>query len=114
MKTLKLLLGSGYEINVLFSIGKYVYFNNTYIRLWQLHDDGCIEPYANVTVNLRNKLPKNYGFVDTNNLPELEKFLVDNKFAINTGFHRDSGFCRYPLYLFNLENIRKYTARYSE
>lgn len=114
MKTVKLSLESGIEINVQFNIQKYAYFGNTFISLWQINDDGSVEPYANVTVNLNNKLAKNYGYVDTNNMPEIEKFLVDNDFAINTGFYRESGFCRYPLYLFNFENIRKYTVRHSE
>lgn len=69
--------------------------------------DGYPEPYGNVTVNLEQKIPPYCAFVDTNNMPEAEDFLVNNGLASFTGLVQESGYCTYPLYQFNAEKLRR-------
>lgn len=69
--------------------------------------DGYPEPYGNVTVNLGRKIPPYCAFVDTNNMPEAEDFLTDNRLASFTGLVQESGYCTYPLYRFNAERLRQ-------
>jgi hypothetical protein len=69
-------------------------------------EDGFPEPYGDVTVNLLSSMPPYCAFVDTNNMPELEDFLVKNGIAEFTGLAQTSGFCSYPLYQFNVEKMR--------
>lgn len=63
----------------------------------------CGEPFAVLTVNLSSlRLTTYQSFVDTNNCPWAEKFLVENNIAKPVPHvSRRSGFCSYPLYSFN-------------
>lgn len=65
------------------------------------------EPYGNATVNLEGTPPPYCAFVDTNNMPGLEEFLAEHRLAEFTGLKQESGFCSYPLYMFNAEKLRK-------
>lgn len=69
--------------------------------------DGYPEPYGNVTVNLERKIPLYCAFVDTNNMPEAEDFLINNGLASFTGLVQESGYCTYPLYRFDAEMLRQ-------
>lgn len=84
------------------------YFNNggMYIGLIS-KEDGQLESYGDVTVNLEDKAPDCCGYIDTNNMPELEQFIKDNDLGEFTGITRRSGFCEYPLYLFNEDKLRE-------
>lgn len=68
-------------------------------------EDG--EPYGMLTVNLRGKLPEDMAYVDTNNIPDAEKFISENGLGTNTGITMVSGFCIYPLYRFNLDKLER-------
>ena len=66
------------------------------------------EPFATITVNLPEEEltdPTTCAFIDINNLKEVEDFLVENAIATPTGNLGFSGFCVYPEYRFNLENL---------
>ena len=65
------------------------------------------EPFATLTVNLCSKLQSpTHAFVDTNNCPWAEQFLVSNGLAWPVqNIRRNSGFCSYPLYEFDLNRI---------
>ena len=65
------------------------------------------EPYGDVTVILSGKVPDYCGYVDINNMPELEEFIAENELGEFTGFVKRSGFCEYTLYLFNAEKLRE-------
>ena len=65
------------------------------------------EPYGNITVNLGGDIPDYCAFVDTNNMPEMEQFIVENELGIFTELARPSGFCTYPLYWFNPDKLRE-------
>lgn len=74
---------------------------NTYVGLTD-EDDFY---YNDITVNLGIDLPEYFGFVDTNNNPNAESFILDNELGENTGETMRSGFCVYPLYKFNQEKL---------
>ena len=78
--------------------------NNTALEL--VCEDGT--PLAIITVNLGDLLERNMAYIDTNNCPWAENFLVDNDFGLPTGEYKVSGFCIYPLYQLYLERISKY------
>jgi hypothetical protein len=55
-----------------------------------------------VTVNLCSLMQgSTLAFIDTNNLPDIGKWLEDNGIAVPMGYSERSGFCNYPLYAFN-------------
>ena len=55
-----------------------------------------------------DKFTEDYcGYIDTNNMPELANFIEDNDIGEFTGLTKRSGFCEYPLYLFNPEKLRE-------
>lgn len=66
-------------------------------------DDGVVtEPYSTLTVCL-GPMDKsdNAAFVDTNNNSEAESFIKKNRLGKDTGRQTSSGFCVYPLYVFD-------------
>ena len=73
-----------------------------------LYEKGTGESFAVLTVNLDDKLPIEYGFVDVNNCPWAEDFIKENKLGEHTKQFGYSGFCLYPLYKFNLSKIPLY------
>lgn len=70
-------------------------------------EDGMPEPYGNLTVNIDAPTPNYCGYLDTNNLSNAEKFVVDNGLGEFTGLTGRSGYCEYPLYLFNVDKLRE-------
>lgn len=62
------------------------------------------DPYAVVTVNLpeSERLAANEQFVDSNNLPDIGKWLVQNNIAVPTEHIAQSGYCTYQAYAFHL------------
>jgi hypothetical protein len=68
------------------------------------------ECFAVLTVNLDSfnlNGDKEYAFIDTNNCPWAEKFLVDNNIAEPTQIIVPQGFCMYPLYKFDLTKLEE-------
>ena len=39
--------------------------------------------------------------------PDIEKFITENELGEFTGFTQRSGYCEYPLYLFNVDKLRE-------
>ena len=76
-----------------------------YIGLCNKTEEGY-ESYGDITVNLSHKAPDYCGYVDVNNMPELEKFIADNQLGEFTGLVEQSGYCTYPLYMFNVDRLR--------
>lgn len=104
-KTLNLHSQFGKDIPVALEINTYLNNGCMYIGLTEQGE--YPEPYGDLTVNLAGKAPDYCGYVDLNNMPELEKFIADNKLGEFTGLVQRSGFCEYPLYLFNAEKLRE-------
>ncbi len=103
--TLELKTQFGTTENVTLTVNTYVDNNSLYVGMTTA-GDGFPEPYGDITVNLLTSVPPYCAFVDTNNMPELEDFLVKNGIAEFTGLMQQSGYCTYPLYLFDAEKMR--------
>ena len=81
------------------------YFNNNNLALVMQGEE---EPYALITVNLGPLFDPALGFVDTNKFPEAIELIRKYNLGEATGITRASGFCVYPLYKFDLEEVKKY------
>ena len=95
-----------------FTIHKYWYNGRTCvkIRAKEKLPEEFFEPFCDVTVNLPNAelSSENLIFLDVNNAPWLEQFMIDNGFGMPTGRFRTSGFVNYPLYLCDMKKIHRY------
>lgn len=81
-----------------------------YLGLWCKEDD-YFEPWTDITVNLFGPISdKNCAFVDINNCPDIVRFLEENELAAPTGKSRQSGWCFYPEYRFDMDKVRKHLA----
>lgn len=94
----------------------------------QAYDDEG--PFGTFTVNLVERpiqpydaLPKNCAYLDTNNMPDLPEILQKEGLAEPVLFQgepvsRDSGYCTYPLYEFDVDKLKEYDPtgyeRYSQ
>ena len=93
------------------SLGLYAYVDNKrpaiLLTCWE---DGEEEPFTTITVNIPNEEVggTNCNFVDTNNLPYICTFIEENNLGEHTGMYGLSGYCIYPEYQFNIDEIRKY------
>ena len=94
------------ETDVAFDIQQYMNNGNMYIGLG-CNEEGYLEPFADLTVNLGDTTPNYCAYVDTNNLPDAETFIADNELGTYTGFVKRSGYCEYPLYMFNSDKLRE-------
>ena len=100
-------LQSQYRGEIKVSLEINTYLNNGCMYIGLVEQGEYPEPYGDLTVNLMGKVPDYCGYVDLNNMPELEKFIADNELGEFTGLMKRSGFCEYPLYLFNVNRLRK-------
>lgn len=84
------------------------YLDNHRMYIGLIETDGEYpEPFADLTVNINAPCPDYCGYVDTNNCPELEDFIAEHGLGEFTGMMGSSGFCSYPLYMFNVERLRE-------
>lgn len=76
------------------------YADNGNLALMMVIDDGedCIpgEMYGVPTVNLGVPCDEDCAFIDTNNMPDVLDFIIDNGLGDLTGRNAPSGFCMYP------------------
>ena len=85
-----------------------IYQNNGRIFIGLItNEDGYPESFASVTVNIDAPAPNYCGYLDTNNLSNVERFVHENDLGEFTGFMSRSGYCEYPLYLFNVDKLRE-------
>ena len=94
------------ETQVTFDIQQYMNNSAMFIGL-MCNEDGYEEPFGDVTVNLSVAAPNYCGYLNVNDMPDIEKFITDNDIGEFTGFTQRSGFCEYPLYLFNVDKLRE-------
>ena len=74
------------------------YRNNGTLAIMIKYDDGDSEV---ITTNLCSLFQsKTMAFLDTNNYPDIEKWIQKNKIGLPMGVSERSGFCEYPLYTF--------------
>lgn len=105
-KTLELDTQWGRKEQVQLEINNYMNNNGLYIGLMGKEGE-YFEPYGDVTVNLGVRAPDYCAYVDLNSMPELEKFIENNELGEFTGLAERSGFCEYPLYMFNVDKLRE-------
>lgn len=105
-KTMELETQWGSTVEVQLEINNYRNNNGLYLGLMGREED-CFEPYGDISVNLGAKAPDYCAYVDINNMPELEKFIEENDLGEFTGLTQRSGFCEYPLYMFNVDKLRE-------
>ncbi len=85
------------------------YLNGNLAILLQTKDKGGPDNYATITVNFPDELlPPDQAYLDTNNVPEIEQFIKDNKLGKPKHRHHISGFCAYPLYELDLPRCLEY------
>lgn len=87
------------------SLSQYADNKNLFLELVAT-DGEYPEPYGNITVNL-GEVPDYCGYIDTNNMPEMENFIMENDLGDYCGISKRSGFCEYPLYVFNVDRLRE-------
>jgi len=92
--------GGEYEV----SVHKANYYNGN-LAITLICDNG--EPYGIITKNLCDGLPRDQAYADTNNMPDAERFIKENGLGEFTGATKDSGYCTYPLYKFNLDKLEE-------
>ena len=63
------------------------------------------ELFGTLTVNTDYLLPPMFAAVDVNNMPCIDKQLVQEGFATETGMMIESGWCQYPVLKFDLDKI---------
>lgn len=89
---------------------KYANNGRTYLGLY-CKEEEYFEPWTDITVNLFGPITdESCAFVDTNNCPDIVRFLEENKLAEPTGRVRQSGWCMYPEYRFNYEEVDKHVV----
>ena len=94
---------------VYFSLNTYV--NNNTLAVSLLCDDGEYYdvPYMTISKNLGIALAPGWIYVDENNNPGITDWLVSNKLGVCSGSFGYSGYCKYPLFKFDYEELMKYT-----
>lgn len=88
----------------------YVDNGNIAISLSCIDEDGDELPYIYLSVNLREKLPAYYAYVNTNNAPGAIEFIEKNGLGEFTGRYGYSGYCSYPLYKFDKQKLYEYST----
>ena len=71
-------------------------------------EDGKLEPWGVLTIDLYGVRPKNCAFIDTNdNGNEITQWIEDNNLAEPTGIIGRSDYCSYPEYRFYPEILEE-------
>lgn len=93
--------------DVLLQVSRYQANNSLCIQAYN-HTDG---PIARLTVCLPDTtLGDNCAFVDVNNCPWGEEFIQRYRLGTDMGVMASSGYCVYPLYKFDIQQLAKYTV----
>lgn len=98
----------GYDYDVCIEVGTYLRGGGLCIQLHNL-SEGELEPFARITTNLTDYVPApGCAFVDTNNVEPIQKLVQQYKLGKPTGRIGQSGYCYYPEYRFDMQEIKKY------
>lgn len=106
MKTL-ILNTWGTDHHISFTLHKYAENENLCVQALA-HEDGFIEPWSTLTVNLGIKCPEGFAFIDTNNNPGIIGWLEANNLGKRTYITEWSGFCEYEMFKFDMAELNKY------
>lgn len=81
---------------------------NIAIQLYSKSEEG-LEPWSVLTTNLGEFVSvKNAAYIDTNNNgAKVIDWLVKNGFGLETPLTKHSGFCEYPLFVFDEDMLKR-------
>ena len=100
----------GSNHSMTFELSSYVENGNLYVGLIS-HDEGYPEPWQNLTVNLGEKCKDNCAFIDVNNNGSaIIDWLIVNGLGDVTGKIIPSGFCMYPEFEFDMDELMKHVT----
>lgn len=78
------------------------------VELNEVDSDGIKTPYTMLTTSFGEFISiKNVAYIDTNNCPFAEQ-LLEQGIAQPTGLTKSSGFCQYPLWIFNEDFLKEH------
>lgn len=101
----------GANRNMTFELATYLENGNLYVGLIE-NEDGYAEPWSDLTVNLGVKCKDNCAFIDTNNNgDEIVDWLFENNLGEFTGVMQPSGWCVYPEFKFNMDEMMRHVVR---
>lgn len=95
-----------------FQLANYADNGSLYVGLIT-HEEGYPEPWSNLTVNLDLSITckPNCAYIDTNNNGDMIlDWLETNGFGEQTGRIAASGWCVYPEFEFNMEELMKHVT----
>lgn len=102
----------GREHQITLHTNTYANNGNLYVGMdcWEDIGNGeYAEPWGDLTVNLGFKCKPNCAFIDVNdNGAEIISWLIANKLGKPTGLLMPSGFCMYPEFEFDMNEVQKY------
>jgi hypothetical protein len=100
--------GKDHKISV--ELASYAENGNLYVGLVS-YDEGCPIPWSDLTVNLSIECKPNCAFIDTNNNGnEILGWLIENNLGKPTGRMKTSGWCLYPEFEFNMDELMKHVT----
>lgn len=93
---------------ITFELNHYCENNNLHVGMFTW-EEGWPEPWSTLTVNLSVKCRDNCAFIDVNNNgDDIIEWLISNNLGKLTGRTQLSGWCVYPEFEFNMEELQKY------
>ena len=93
---------------ITFNLDNYMENGNLYVGM-MTSIDGYYEPWSDLTVNLSVDCKANCAFIDTNNNGnDIIDWLEENGLGEETGRFQISGWCIYPEFEFNMDELMKY------
>lgn len=112
--TLNTQMTFGQDIPVFFRIDHYVSNDNLFVGL-VTDRDGFYEPWNDLTTNIGRFCEPNCSFIDINNNGiDVLDWLLANHLGELTGRVECSGFCDYPEFRFNMDELNKYLLKEDE
>lgn len=102
----------GQTHQITFEIHKYAENDNLAIQM-MCWDEEWPEPWSMLTVNLSKKCKPNCAFIDINNNGgAIVDWLIANNLGKETERIGFSGFCVYPEFEFDMDEVQKYVEEY--
>ena len=99
------------EYDICFTLEKYTEGDGTAVEMWcKIKGEYGYEPFAMLTVNIPLFRPSNNAQVciDVNNLHGVTEWIEENNLGVPLGMTIPSGWCEYPVYALNLDEIKKH------
>lgn len=96
------------NVPVTISVNRYAKNKGLSVELYKYPYKNDDSYFGSITVNLPGGAPKHCAYVDTNKMSGVLPFLKEYRLAAPLPIVAESGFCTYPLFVFNIEKLREY------